>query len=107
MRPDLSVSDGGAVHEKPWRFGEISISLQLKQICRDFHANYRSRVGDKRLEWARIRAQMHFADSGKEMFRQLRSPTLLKSLAASTPENPEVVSSGKTLRRSSQQYSVF
>ncbi|GKV01671.1 hypothetical protein SLEP1_g14209 [Rubroshorea leprosula] len=41
------------------------------------------------------------------MFRQLRDPTLLKPSAASTPENPEVVSSGKTLRRSSQQYSVF
>ncbi|GLU23141.1 hypothetical protein SLE2022_391680 [Rubroshorea leprosula] len=34
------------------------------------------------------------------MFGQLHCSTLLKSSAASTPEKPEVVSSGKTLRRS-------
>ncbi|GKU93651.1 hypothetical protein SLEP1_g7227 [Rubroshorea leprosula] len=38
---------------------------------------------------------------------RLHNPTLLKSSAASTPENPEDVSSGKTLQRSSQRYSIF
>ncbi|GKU89961.1 hypothetical protein SLEP1_g4029 [Rubroshorea leprosula] len=41
------------------------------------------------------------------MFGQLHNPTLLKSSAASTPENPKGASSGKTLQRSSQQYSIF
>ncbi|GLT84047.1 hypothetical protein SLE2022_022990 [Rubroshorea leprosula] len=43
----------------------------------------------------------------RQMFGQLHDPTPLRSSAASTPENPEDVSSGKTLRRSSQQYSIF
>ncbi|GKV35194.1 hypothetical protein SLEP1_g43497 [Rubroshorea leprosula] len=41
------------------------------------------------------------------MFRQLRNPTLLKSLAASTPENPEDVSSGKTLQRSTPSADMY
>ncbi|GKV28077.1 hypothetical protein SLEP1_g37172 [Rubroshorea leprosula] len=41
------------------------------------------------------------------LFRQLHHPTLLKSSAASTPENPEDVSSGKTLQRSTPSADMY
>ncbi|GKV32411.1 hypothetical protein SLEP1_g59731 [Rubroshorea leprosula] len=33
---------------------EISIVIQLKQICRQIYASYGSRVGDDRMNWTQI-----------------------------------------------------
>ncbi|GKU93093.1 hypothetical protein SLEP1_g47662 [Rubroshorea leprosula] len=34
MKPDLAIRDSGAVHARMQRFGETSVVIQLKQICR-------------------------------------------------------------------------
>ncbi|GKV34405.1 hypothetical protein SLEP1_g42780 [Rubroshorea leprosula] len=71
----------------------------------NFFALLEDGIGDDSLEFIhRGASKAVYKEHQQE--EKAESPTLLKPLAAPTPENPEGVFSGKTLQHSSQQYSI-